>query len=51
MAITDSIQANLGPLLCFVNDNSSSVDVYLFTVSPARANRHFGITLWGVNNI
>ena len=29
VAITDSIQANLGPLLCFLNNNSSSVDVYL----------------------
>ena len=28
-AITDSIQANLGPLLCFFNNNSSSDNVYL----------------------
>ena len=47
MAITGSIHTNLGPLLCFLNDNSSSVDVYLFIVSPALANRHFGINFWG----
>ena len=35
MAITDSIQANLGSLLCFLNDIFSSVDVYIFIVSPA----------------
>ena len=35
MAITDSIQANLGPLLGFLNDSFSSVDVNIFIVSPA----------------
>ena len=49
VVIAYNIQANLGPLLCFLDNNSSSVDVYLFIVSPAWANRHWGITFffWG----
>ena len=47
MAITDSIQANLGPLLCFLNDNSSSVDVYhLHELTDT-----LGLLFGGVNSI
>ena len=51
MATTDNIQANVGPLSCFVfNNNYSSVDVYLFVLSHLREHEiHFGISFLGFN--
>ena len=51
MATTDNIQANVGPLLCFFfNNNYSSVDVYLFSLSHLHEHEiHFGISFFGVN--
>ena len=49
MATTDNIQANVGPLLCFFNNNYSSVDVYLFLLSHLHEHEiHFGINFFGV---
>ena len=48
MATTDIIQANVGPLLCFIN--YSSVDVYLFLLSHLHEHEiHFGISFLGFN--
>ena len=51
MATTDNIQANVGPLLCFLfNNNYSSVDVYLFVLSHLHEHEiHFGISFLGFN--
>ena len=49
MAITDRIQANLGPLLCFLNNNSSSVDVYLLCHLHELTDT-LGLLFWGLTH-
>ena len=51
MAITDSIQANVGPLLCFLNDNFSSVDVYILLCHLHELTDTLGLLFGGVNSI
>ena len=51
MAITDSIQANLGPLLCFLNTNSYSVDVYYLLCHLHELTDTLGLLFGCVNSI
>ena len=53
MATTDNIQATVGPLLCFFfNNNSSSVDVYLFVLCHLHEHDiHFALVFGGLTQI